>query len=181
MGSNISTGITVSYGFGETSGGTKSNVASPPSTCGVDGMTKCTPNTLTLADADPAANPTATPPVLNRWNAATSNTLGVWDFGTSSDPHPPRLKYADYDDGGTSYSCGNDQFEPDGSAIICGSTELPDQELDSDGDGVLDSVDVDDDNDGLIEIHNLDMLGNIKNNLAGTSYDDTDGADTPYR
>ena len=171
--------VIVSYGFGETSGGTDGGLGPPPSTCGADGDVKCTPSTLTLAAADPAANPTGTPPVLNRWNAATSNTLNAWKFGTSSDPHPPRLKYADYDDGGTSYSCSNDQFEPDGSAITCGTTELPDQELDTDGDGIPDGKDVDDDNDGLIEIHNLDMLANIKNNLAGTSYDDTDGADTP--
>ena len=46
---------------------------------------------------------------------------------------------------------------------------------DSDGDNTPDSEDVDDDNDGLIEIHNLDMLHNIRHNLAGTSYDDGTG------
>ena len=48
------------------------------------------------------------------------------------------------------------------------------------------AYDVDADNDGLIEIRNLDMLDNIRNNLAGTSYDDdstdegmsTDGGST---
>ena len=41
---------------------------------------------------------------------------------------------------------------------------------DSDGDSILDSLDVDDDNDGLIEINSLDDLHNIRHNLAGTSY-----------
>ena len=41
---------------------------------------------------------------------------------------------------------------------------------DSDGDSILDSLDVDDDNDGLIEINSLDDLHNIHHNLAGTSY-----------
>ena len=50
---------------------------------------------------------------------------------------------------------------------------------DADRDGVADAVDVDDDNDGLIEIRNLDMLANVHNNLAGTSYDDTDDRATP--
>ena len=50
--------------------------------------------------------------------------------------------------------------------------------LDADDDYVADSDDVDDDNDGLIEIRNLDMLDNIRHNLAGTTYDDEadDGA-----
>ena len=48
---------------------------------------------------------------------------------------------------------------------------------DPDRDGIVNSADIDDDNDGLIEIHNLDMFDNIRNNLAGTSYnDDTTGA-----
>ena len=48
-------------------------------------------------------------------------------------------------------------------------------EPDADNDETPDSEDVDDDNDGLIEIHNLDMLHNIRHNLAGTSYDDGAG------
>ena len=43
---------------------------------------------------------------------------------------------------------------------------------DADSDGIPLSDDVDDDNDGLIEIHNLNMLHNIRYNLAGTTYDD---------
>ena len=45
---------------------------------------------------------------------------------------------------------------------------------------IVDSSDVDADNNGLIEIRNLDMLNNIRYNLAGTSYDDEEedsGAD----
>ena len=42
--------------------------------------------------------------------------------------------------------------------------------VDTDGDGVADTLDVDDDNDGLIEVHNLDMFDHIRHNLAGTSY-----------
>ena len=47
---------------------------------------------------------------------------------------------------------------------------------DIDGDGVMNSADVDDDNDRLIEIRNLDMFDNIRNNLAGTGYDDGSGS-----
>ena len=159
--------IVSSYGFGGARGGRRNNVGAVPSTCGVYGMTKCTPSTLTLAAAG-----------TTQWNSAANDTLGAWDFGTSSDPHPPRLKYADYDDGGTSYGCSNTQFQPYGPDIICGSTELPNQELDSDGDGVLDSVDVDDDNDGLIEIHNLDMLFHVHYNLQGQAYDSTGSGTT---
>ena len=48
---------------------------------------------------------------------------------------------------------------------------------DSDGDGIPDTEDVDDDNDGLIEIHNLDMLYNMRYNLDATSYK-TSASDT---
>ena len=41
---------------------------------------------------------------------------------------------------------------------------------DSDGDGIVDSLDVDDDDDGLIEINSLEDLHNIRHNLAGSSY-----------
>ena len=44
--------------------------------------------------------------------------------------------------------------------------------IDSDADGVFDSVDVDDDGDGLIEISTLDELNNIRYNLSGTAYND---------
>ena len=42
--------------------------------------------------------------------------------------------------------------------------------VDTDNDGILDTLDVDDDNDGLIEINTLEDLDNIRYNLAGTSY-----------
>ncbi len=41
---------------------------------------------------------------------------------------------------------------------------------DSDGDGILDTIDVDSDGDGLIEICTLGELHNIRYNLTGTSY-----------
>ncbi|WP_394493584.1 PKD domain-containing protein [Shewanella sp. ENK2] len=43
--------------------------------------------------------------------------------------------------------------------------------IDSDDDGVADAVDVDIDGDGLIEINSLEQFNNIRNNLAGTAYD----------
>ena len=41
----------------------------------------------------------------SKWNIAAEQTLGAWDFGTST--QAPALKYADYDGDGTVYSCGN--------------------------------------------------------------------------
>ena len=52
------------------------------------------------------------------WNASASNTRNAWDFGTSS--QIPALKYADYDDSGTTFNCN--QFP----AGACG-TLLPGQ------------------------------------------------------
>ncbi|MEZ9236656.1 choice-of-anchor U domain-containing protein [Shewanella sp. 10N.286.52.A9] len=43
--------------------------------------------------------------------------------------------------------------------------------IDSDDDGVADAVDVDIDGNGLIEINSLEQFNNIRNNLAGTAYD----------
>ena len=51
--------------------------------------------------------------------------------------------------------------------------------LDFDNDGVDDTTDLDYDNNGFIEIHNLDMLDHMRNNLAGTSYNNgVDAAST---
>ena len=50
--------------------------------------------------------------------------------------------------------------------------------LDDDNDGVYKDSDVDDDNNGLIEIHDLDMFDHIRNNLAGTAYNDGTGNNT---
>ena len=47
--------------------------------------------------------------------------------------------------------------------------------LDTDGDGILNSIDTDDDGDGLIEIDSLEKLHNIRYNLIGTSYKISDG------
>ncbi|MFD2167985.1 GLUG motif-containing protein [Thalassotalea euphylliae] len=49
---------------------------------------------------------------------------------------------------------------------------------DTDNDSVLDTVDVDIDGDGLIEISTLAELYNIRNNLAGTAYNDGGGDDS---
>ncbi|WP_407704909.1 beta strand repeat-containing protein, partial [Thalassotalea loyana] len=50
-------------------------------------------------------------------------------------------------------------------------------DVDSDNDGVIDSVDVDDDGDGLIEISTLAEFNNIRNNEYGTAYNDGGGDD----
>ena len=48
------------------------------------------------------------------------------------------------------------------------------EDLDDDGDGTPDDMDVDDDNDGLIEIHDIDMLHNIRYSPEGSSYQTAD-------
>ena len=48
---------------------------------------------------------------------------------------------------------------------------------DSDGDGVVNDMDVDDDNDGLIEINFLEDLDFVRHNLAGTGYKTTAAGD----
>ena len=85
-----------------------------------------------------------------------------------------------------SYACANGTQEAEGTPgamngdQFCASC-VDDYLLDTtnftctddlDNDDTPNSTDVDDDNDGLIEIHNLDMLHNIRWNLAGTTYDD---------
>ena len=45
-------------------------------------------------------------------------------------------------------------------------------DVDVDGDGVPDALDVDDDNDGLIEIHDLNMFAAMDNDRDGTHYND---------
>jgi hypothetical protein len=55
---------------------------------------------------------------------------------------------------------------------------IPSDSVDSDGDGVGDSTDVDLDGDGLIEIDTLAKLSNIRNNLAGSAYNDGNGDDS---
>ena len=82
--------ITASYGFGTPTGETVRDEAMPPVP---------TAAALTLANTDD----TTTTGVVE-WNAAGSNTLGIWDFGDGN--QPPALLYNDYDgDSGTNY-CG---------------------------------------------------------------------------
>ena len=58
-------------------------------------------------------------------------------------------------------------------ALLIGCSE--NNPPDSDGDGVVNDMDVDDDNDGLIEINFLEDLDFVRNDLAGHSYDTTAG------
>ena len=60
--------------------------------------------------------------------------------------------------------------------LICSTSTSTCQLADSDGDSVLDNLDVDDDNDGLIEIASLLDLHNMRHNLAGTSFKDSASA-----
>ncbi|MCA8836772.1 MAG: hypothetical protein K8963_02825, partial [Proteobacteria bacterium] len=74
-----------SYGFGlATNADTTTNQGNPPAG-------------VTTASALTATNAGAT------WNNATSNTLGAWDFGSTS--QEPTLRYADYDGPGDVYTC----------------------------------------------------------------------------
>ena len=100
--------IIASYGFGETtSARTVDDGGDAPN--GVDSATA-----LTLANAGA------------QWNDAASDTLNVWDFGSST--QPPALRYADYDGADADYDC--DMFPatlPGGVAITCGTTLIPGQ------------------------------------------------------
>ena len=158
------TNIVKSYGFGTTTNGDP----------GIDESDDNTANTATEASALRRDMTQPTVDVGAEWNDATEDTLSAWDFGTGADPHPPMLRYADYDDAGNDYSCAPNQFGSYGATITCGATLITGQLPDADGDGVIDSLDVDDDNDGLIEIRSLEMLLNIQNDLDGHSYDTDD-------
>ena len=95
--------ITASYAFGGTTGGEIDD-------SGSDGSAK---PAGVGAVADLTADNAGT-----TWNSAADNTLDAWDFGTNV--QIPALNYADYDDSGTVFDCG--QFP----AGVCG-TLLPDQ------------------------------------------------------
>ena len=96
-------------------------------------------------------------------NACAENTYEC-DGGTANMPGTPGAA----DGAQFCESCG------DGYLLLTASNTCA---RDTDEDGTIDDDDVDDDNNGLIEIHNLDMLHNIRWNLAGTTYDDEE-ADT---
>ena len=102
-----------SYAFGSKSGG---------ETAGYDGTTYpvgvTDANGLTVDNAG------------SEWNDAGENTLGAWDFGTTS--QPPVLKYADYDDAGASSVdyCAMFPAKIPGidTDLSCGDSLLPGQE-----------------------------------------------------
>ena len=86
--------IIASYGFGMPSGGgSLESSGAPP--------TSVSAKKLTLSSIDPISNAK----IAILWNDASRNTLGVWDFGTTS--QIPALKYADYDGAGDEYYCAN--------------------------------------------------------------------------
>ena len=96
--------ITASYGFGTTMAGIV-GPDGPRKPGGVVG-----PADLTAGNAG------------GSWNAGSSNTHDAWDFGTNS--QTPALRYADYDDSGTTFDC--DQFL---AGVTCGTTLLPQASL----------------------------------------------------
>ena len=53
------------------------------------------------------------------WNQASSNTLGVWEFGDFLlPPRPPMLKFSDYDGGATGFICEGAVGSTTSSTII---------------------------------------------------------------
>ena len=100
--------ITASWGFGTVTGETP----------GTDGNTR--PNGVTSASDLSSVN------AGSAWNAAASNTLGAWDFGTAS--QPPALNHADYDGtvagmpgaytGGHLFHCARDFLNAPDTAIL---------------------------------------------------------------
>ena len=108
---------------------------------------------------------------LTAGNAGASwNTAGAWNFGTGN--QNPALVYADYDGGGAVHACNKYPSKIPGTTttLTCGSTLVGDYRYPTE---VTPPIDVD--HDGLIEIRNLDMLNNIRHNLAGTSYKTSSG------
>ena len=100
--------ITASYGFGALTGdGNRNTHGAPPG-----GITAATALTATNAGA--------------QWNAAASDTMDAWDFGSAT--QTPAVRFADYDGTGTDYDC--DMFPatlPGGATITCGTTLIPGQ------------------------------------------------------
>ena len=80
----------------------------------------------------------------------------------------------------TSYTITVSAFSSANQMMARGAlTAAPNNNRDSDGDGVKDIQDVDDDNDGLIEIFTIEELHNMRHNPAGTSYDDEEADSAP--
>ena len=115
------------------------------------GVVTISPNSLTFDDANWRMEETVTLRGIN------NNVIHSVDDPT------PMIRHAFSSSGDSVYDNLPDAFV---------TFTATDDDIDSDNDGTIDALDIDDDNDGLIEIHNLDMLENIGNNLAGTSYDD---------
>ena len=101
MGRKTGGSITASYGFGPTTG----EVDGDAGTARPEGVAE--PAALTSLNAGAS------------WNAGGSNTHNAWDFGTTS--QLPALRYADYDDTGTTFDCA--QFLA--GVVTCGTTLLP--------------------------------------------------------
>ena len=104
-GFSVSSTITASYGFGSTM-----NV----DTAGVDDSGDRHHNSRfavgrgidgARAFASIDRNSFRSPPAV--WDQASSNTQDVWSFAIIDDTQAPALRYADYDDTGTTYGCGS--------------------------------------------------------------------------
>ena len=140
VGNRISSTITASYGFGTSTNSELSGIdgfgrpsgASVASGEGVDGAA------LLLA---PDENDMTNTAVAAEWNDADHNTLHAWDFGSPT--NLPALRYADYDDTDTLYTCDSTaniasgdvlipSTAPDGNGgtitVVCGQTLLPGQQ-----------------------------------------------------
>ena len=132
VGSNTSNGtVAASYGFGSNiNSGFTGLHDSGNRPNGVSGVGTGR-NGARLLTAPGTAATTAVPTV---WNQASSDSMSVWDFGTTM--QAPALNYADYDGTDTTYGCGNASVAdivipttvPNGSGgittVTCGSTLL---------------------------------------------------------
>ena len=118
VGSASFTEITASWGFGDELGrerGSSIGQGSRDRPTGITSATGLTAANTVAADAS--------------WNAAASNTMGAWNFGTTS--QLPALNYADYDgtgSSGTGFHCASAANPPSGAILIpsCG-TLIPGQ------------------------------------------------------
>ena len=103
--------VTASWSFGSKTGGEND---------GIDGSADSSGNSDRPNGVSSAADLTSAN-VPASWNEAASNTLGAWNFGTSS--QAPALNYADYDGSSTGFYCAS-ATNPPGYAILisnCGT------------------------------------------------------------